>query len=164
MSFNFSKGNAKKGLALVCVFCGIQPTFAEELIQENHLQKTITLSQLTQDQLTQSQINFSAQPANCIALRHGRTCYANVTLSWASPIKQDYCIYIKKPKNSLTQIQRVKCWKNSNGDQVIFSFESNKKIEFQLMSSKQNSVIAETAVDVSWVHEATPRKRRWRLF
>ena len=115
-------------------------------------------------ELSLKPVDFSVQPANCIALRHGRTCYANVTLSWASPIKQDYCIYIKQSTSKLLQMQSVKCWKNSNGDQVMYNFESNKKLEFQLMSMTDNQVVAETAVAVSWVHKATPRKRRWRIF
>ena len=107
---------------------------------------------------------FSALPSNCIALRHGRTCYANVTLSWYTPIKQDYCLYIKSPKLKLAQLPAIKCWKNSNGSQVIYNFESNEKIEFQLLSSTDKRVIAEAVVEVSWVHKATPRKRRWRIF
>ena len=109
-------------------------------------------------------MSFSAQPANCIALRYGRTCYANVKINWSSDIKQDYCLLIKQEKTARTVQQNIKCWKSSNGNEIIFNFESNKKIEFQLMSSKDKQVIAETAVEVSWVHEATPRKRRWRIF
>jgi regulatory protein YycH of two-component signal transduction system YycFG len=71
---------------------------------------------------------------------------------------------IKPEKTARTVQQNIKCWKSSNGNEIIFNFESNKKIEFQLMSSKDKQVIAETAVEVSWVHEATPRKRRWRIF
>jgi regulatory protein YycH of two-component signal transduction system YycFG len=71
---------------------------------------------------------------------------------------------IKQEKTARTVQQNIKCWKSSNGNEIIFNFESNKKIEFQLISSKDKQVIAETAVEVSWVHEATPRKRRWRIF
>jgi len=152
MYSNFSNGIAKNGLVIIALLMTLQPSMAAEL----PAQKSATLSL--------SQSRFSAQPSNCIALRHGRTCYANVTLSWYSPIKQDYCLYIKQTKIKSAQLPALKCWKNSNGNQIIFNFESNKKIEFQLLSSTDKRIIAEAMVDVSWVHKATPRKRRWRIF
>jgi len=152
MYSSFSNGFAKKGLVIITLLIMLQPSMASEL----SVQKSTKLP------LNDSR--FSAQPSNCIALRHGRTCYANVTLSWNNPIKQDYCLYIKQPKLKFTQLSAIKCWKNSNGNQVIFNFESDKKIEFQLLSSTDKRVVAEAVVDVSWVHKATPRKRRWRIF
>jgi hypothetical protein len=159
MYFKFSNGHAKKWLILSCVLASLQTSVAAELTNKTQDDRTDNKSQLTL-----SNMSFSALPANCIALRHGRTCYANVTLNWSSHVKQDYCIYIKQSQAVSTPLQSIKCWKNSTGNQVIFNFESNKKIEFQLISSKDNQVIAETAVEVSWVHKATPRKRRWRIF
>jgi hypothetical protein len=158
MFFNFSNGDAKKWLVLSCFLASLQPSLAAETMNETNKQ-TDKINQLSVTPLI-----FSAQPANCIALRHGRTCYATVKLNWSSHIKQDYCIYIKQPDTDITTLKSVQCWKNSNGNQIVFNFESNKKIEFQLMSSKDNQVIAETAVEVSWVHKPTARKRRWRIF
>ncbi len=156
MYFKISNGVAKKAFILSCLFGSLQPSLAAE-ITESSQHQTNKKSSLTS-------VNFSAQPANCIALRHGRTCYANVTLSWFSPVKQDYCVYVKQVKTKSTQQKMVQCWKNSSGNQTIFNFESNKKVEFQLISLKDNKVIAETAVEVNWVHKAAPRKRRWRIF
>jgi hypothetical protein len=149
MYFNFSNGHAKKWLMLSCLITSLQPSLAAEL---------------PQDQLSATSFAFSAQPANCIALRHGRTCYATVKLNWSSAIKQDYCIYIKQTETANTLLKSLQCWKNSKGSEVIFNFESDEKIEFQLISSKDKQVIAETAVEVSWVHKPTARKRRWRIF
>ena len=158
MSFNFSNGHAKKWLMLSFFLASLQPSLAEETTNETN-KKTNNVNPLSVTPLV-----FSAQPANCIALRHGRTCYASVKLNWSSHIKQDYCIYIKQPDIDIALLKSVQCWKSSNGNQIVFNFESNKKIEFQLMSSKDNQVIAETAVEVSWVHKPTARKRRWRIF
>jgi hypothetical protein len=157
MYFKFSNGYAKKGLILICLLASLQPSVSAKIIEKSQLEQNNT-----NNQLLLSHIDFSAQPANCIALRHGRTCYANVTLNWSSSVKQDYCIYTKPEKNK--QQQMINCWKNSKAGQVIFNFESNKKVEFQLISSKDKRVIAETSVEVSWVHKATPRKRHWRIF
>ncbi|MFT6208060.1 MAG: hypothetical protein ACJA0T_001978 [Colwellia sp.] len=156
MSFKFSKGYAKKWLLLSCLFTGLTFSVAAEITQKKQVQPVKKSSE--------NHVSFSAQPANCIALRYGRTCYANVKINWSSDIKQDYCLLIKQEKTARTVQQNIKCWKSSNGNEIIFNFESNKKIEFQLISSKDKQVIAETAVEVSWVHEATPRKRRWRIF
>jgi hypothetical protein len=152
MYSNFSNGIAKKGLIMMTVLTTFQPIMAAEI------------PVLKSAALSSNQSSFSAQPSNCIALRHGRTCYANVTLSWYTPLKQDYCLYIKQSQIKKQQLPALKCWKNSNGNQIVFNFESNKKIEFQLLSSIDKRVVAEAVVEVSWVHKATPRKRRWRIF
>jgi hypothetical protein len=150
MFFNFGNGIAKKGLVTITVLIMLLPSIA--VAQSAKDSATLSLSQS----------HFSAQPSNCIALRHGRTCYANVILRWSNPIRQDYCLYIKHQKPA--QLTTLKCWKNSKGNQFTFNFESNKKIEFQLLSSIDKRVVAEAVVEVSWVHKATPRKRRWRIF
>jgi hypothetical protein len=158
MYFNLSNGHAKKWLVLSCFLVNLQPSLAAEITNETNEQPNKV------SQLSVTPLIFSAQPANCIALRHGRTCYASVTLNWSNHIKQDYCIYIKQPETKNAPLKIIECWKSSNGNQIIFNFESNEKIEFLLMSSKNKQVIAETAVEVSWVHKPTARKRRWRIF
>ena len=159
MYFNFSNGHAKKCLILSCLFTPLQASFAAELPKEKQSVQANKINQLSATSFV-----FSAQPANCIALRHGRTCYATVKLNWSSAIKQDYCIYVKQAETEKALLTSLQCWKNSMGSEVIFNFESDKKIEFQLISSKDKQVIAETAVEVSWVHKPTARKRRWRIF
>ncbi|MDO6444454.1 DUF3019 domain-containing protein [Colwellia sp. 1_MG-2023] len=114
-------------------------------------------SQIAQS-TTASEIIFTAKPANCVALHQGRKCYASVSLQWQAPQQGNFCIY-QKMSNKVIQ-----CWKNSNGSQVQFEFESSTKLEYQLVAIEKNHVLAETAIDVSWVHKASPRKRRWRLF
>ena len=103
-------------------------------------------------------ISFNAQPANCVALRQGRKCYAQVSLQWHVPKLGNFCIYQKDIDSP------IKCWTNTRKNQLVFEFESSEKIAYQLISTDNKKIIAETSVDVSWVHKATPRKRRWRLF
>lgn len=103
-------------------------------------------------------IVFSAKPGNCVALHQGRTCYATVAIQWQTPVKGDFCLY-QKTTNKVLQ-----CWQNSQGNQIQFEFESNVKREYQLIAKETKRIIAETSVNVSWVHKATPKKRRWRLF
>ncbi|MBA6365312.1 DUF3019 domain-containing protein, partial [Colwellia sp. BRX8-8] len=106
MSFKFSKGHAKKWL-LSCLFAGLTSSVAAEITQEKQVQQL--------EKSPKNHVSFSAQPANCIALRYGRTCYANVKINWSSDIKQDYCLLIKQEKTARTVQQNIKCWKSSNG-------------------------------------------------
>lgn len=99
---------------------------------------------------------LTAQPKSCITLHQGRNCFAKVTIRWESRDVGDYCLF---------QAQKMlHCWQNSEGNKMSFTFESNENITFYLVKSTNNKVIAETTITVGWVHEATPRKRRWRLF
>ena len=103
-------------------------------------------------------ISFIAQPANCVTLHQGRTCFAHVTLHWKSSGSNDICVYKKLPK------KLIQCWQQSKENSAVIEFESSTKAEYQLVNKQSNTVIAETIVNVSWVHKASPRKRRWRLF
>lgn len=133
--------------ALICLVAA-----SKVIAQEN---KQIQLSaKLT----SANNILLSAKPANCVALHQGRTCYATVAIQWQTPTIGNFCLYQKTTKTLM------QCWKNSQGEQIQFEFESDIKREYQLVAEKTKSIIAETAVNVSWVHKATPRKRRWRLF
>jgi len=131
-----------KGFALLCVL-----TFGNLVsFMVNSEELPIATSQ-----------NLIAQPALCVALHQGRKCFTKVTLTWNVEAIGDFCIYQKNPR------RKVKCWQQSNGNSTLLEFESSEKLTFQLVN-KKNDLIVETAIDVSWVHKATPRKRRWRLF
>jgi len=103
-----------------------------------------------------TEVQFSATPTNCVALRQGRKCFAKVALSWQVTTPGDFCVQQDK--------KIIQCWKNSRGSQVFFEFESEQRMAYQLVASHQKKIMAETVIDVSWVHKATPRKRRWRIF
>ncbi len=107
--------------------------------------------------LTVAEQQLIAQPALCVALHQGRKCFTKVTLTWNVQTLGNFCLYQKNPR------RKVKCWQQSKGNSTLLEFESSEKLTFQLIN-QQNHLVAETAIDVSWVHKATPRKRRWRLF
>lgn len=125
----------------------------------------------TQEQNTeQSTITFTATPSNCVALRQGRKCFTKVALTWQVAEVGNFCIYQHSDK--LKQSKVIQCWQNSLGNFTEFEFQSNEKVVYQLVSIKDSpfkqgiheTVIAHTSVEVSWVHNSSPRKRRWRLF
>jgi len=102
--------------------------------------------------------SFSVQPTHCVALNQGRKCFANIKLKWQAQSAGNYCIVQK------TDSRVLQCWQNSQASLSKYEFESDKKIVYQLIHQDSREIIAETEVNVSWVHKSTPRKRRWRLF
>ena len=108
--------------------------------------------------LSTGQVTFSALPEQCVTLRQGRSCFAKVELHWQSYSKQSFCLYQQDQKKQLG------CWQNNNNARIKIEFESNKSVIYQLRTTSDNKVIAETQVEVSWQHKNTARKRRWRLF
>jgi hypothetical protein len=136
MYFKFSKGIALLG---VLVLGGIASSTV------NSAELAISPQQLI------------AQPALCVTLHEGRKCFTTIKLTWSVVTVGDFCLYQKVPR------RKVKCWQQSKGNHTLLEFASSEKLTFQLIDQK-NVPVAETLIDVSWVHKATPRKRRWRLF
>ena len=101
---------------------------------------------------------LSVTPAKCITLTQGRQCFATVTLRWQAPTKGNYCLY------RIGQKEAVDCWYNQQQNTITFEFESSKSVQYNLVVNNSEQVIANTQIEVSWVHKASPRKRRWRLF
>ncbi|AZQ83242.1 DUF3019 domain-containing protein [Colwellia sp. Arc7-635] len=119
---------------------------------------TFTVSAQQQPATIMLSTNLSAMPAKCITLTQGRQCFASVTLRWQAPVKGNYCIYQEGKKQALD------CWYNQQQNTTTFEFESSKSLQYKLVAYDQDQVIAHALIEVSWVHEASPRKRRWRLF
>jgi len=99
---------------------------------------------------------LTAQPTSCITLHQGRECFTNITIHWQGIDIDDYCLYQEK--------KMLRCWQKSNHNKTSFTFESSENITFYLVKRNTDVVLAETTITVGWVHKATPRKRRWRLF
>ncbi|OUR61057.1 hypothetical protein A9Q74_11070 [Colwellia sp. 39_35_sub15_T18] len=116
-----------------------------------------------QDKTTLStNIAFSVQPQQCVTLRQGRDCFATINLQWQKSTELSLCLYqINQQSDSK---QQVKCWQKSRQGQISIAFESSGNIIYQLRSIKDDHLLAETEIVVSWLHKNTTRRRRWRLF
>ncbi len=146
----FSKWD--KGIVLlVCYFCSIAHVSAQQIPTPDKLNNAIP-AQLTVNS------TFSVLPAKCITLTQGRQCFATITFTWQTQAQGNYCIYQVGKKEA------IDCWFNQKQNSITFEFESNKTMHYQLVAYDFDKVIAEAAVEVSWVHKASPRKRRWRIF
>ena len=102
--------------------------------------------------------SFHALPAQCVTLREGRDCFAEVTMHWQSQHKQSLCLYQEGLE------QHLGCWHDNNTAHIAIEFISNKNVNYQLRTAHNNVIVAETEVTVSWLHKGSTRKRRWRLF
>jgi len=122
------------------------------------LSQTSRANNIDDNQTFDTAIQFNAQPANCVALTQGRKCFARIKFYWKVEQADNICL-VRKDNNYLIQ-----CWKNINEVSTSIEFESDKKVVYQLIQQQTRQAIAETTVNVSWVHKSTPRKRRWRLF
>ena len=147
MLSKWGKGN----VALVLFIGNFADAFAQQVPVQQASEKLLPPKLMVES-------NFSALPAKCITLTQGRQCFATVTFTWHAPIKGNYCIYQMGNK------QAVDCWFNQQQNTSTFEFESNKTMHYQLVAYDYDKVIAATTIEVSWVHKASPRKRRWRLF
>ncbi|WP_286233502.1 DUF3019 domain-containing protein [Thalassotalea sediminis] len=115
-------------------------------------------SLLNAQEVPDKQVLLTTTPNNCVTLRQGRTCYAKVNMRWQTQVVGNYCLQVKASG------QTLQCWRNSKKNQWTFEFQAREKVDYQLVTLEAQTVLAETSVNVSWVHKATPRKRRWRLF
>lgn len=100
---------------------------------------------------------LQVKPAKCVALTEGRTCFATVSFTWQAQSINRLCLYQKVPR------KEIACWQPMNKNSLVFDFESNETQHYQLIN-QQDKVLAETTIEVNWVYDASPKKRRWRVF
>lgn len=120
---------------------------------------TLALAQDSIDNQILHSPQLLAKPKNCVTLNEGRTCFAKVTLMWRVANADKVCVVEKKQQHVLHCFNHLQ----DVVGEFHFEFESNSTQRYQLVDSQKN-VLAETSVEVNWVYEATPRKRRWRVF
>ena len=107
------------------------------------------------------QLGLHAQPNKCVALNRGRECFATILINWQLESVNDYCLLIKHTDGKLTEL---KCWEQTSSGQLSFEFQSTRDIQLVLTRSADNKTVASESIQVSWLYQASARKRRWRLF
>jgi hypothetical protein len=140
--------NLGKGFTIVFTLVLFMLTYRPIVVKANEHQDKAKLEATT----------LTAQPKQCVTLRQGRKCFANIHLQWKTPSKQNICLF------QAGQQQKIKCWQNHDNAEMIIEFESNESINYQLRRLTDNKIIAQTQIKVSWLHKGSARKRRWRLF
>lgn len=99
-----------------------------------------------------------ALPDTCVALREGRNCYADVTLTWEQPNIGNYCL------RDATSKYIMQCWLKQQQGVFEYTFDSKQSIAFELFDSNTAQVVATAEVKLHWVYQNRQKKRRWRVF
>ena len=113
----------------------------------------------TQVQAAKTPIAFELSPSQCVAVRQGNTCYADVNIQWKSETNQNYCLYKAGDKTP------IKCWNNVSQGQWVKEVQTKVDLEFLLKRKDSNQVIARTTLEVAWVYKKSlKRTSSWRMF
>jgi hypothetical protein len=99
-----------------------------------------------------------ALPDTCVALREGRNCYADITLTWQQPVIGNYCL------RDATSKYIIQCWLKQKKGTFNYAFDSQKSVSFELFNSNTSKIIGTSEVKLQWVYQNRQKKRRWRLF
>jgi hypothetical protein len=118
-------------------------------------------SQTSAQSKTEIQFGLNAQPNKCVALNQGRECFANILINWRLENADNYCLMIRQLDEKLTEL---KCWQQTSSGQLSYEFQSVRGLQFLLTRSSDNETVASASIQVSWLYQASARKRRWRLF
>ncbi|MGL1955761.1 MAG: DUF3019 domain-containing protein [Colwellia sp.] len=127
------------------------------------INSVISSSKAAENTTLTAQTNFSVHPQQCVTLRQGRDCFATIVMKWQKTSKTSLCLYQINKKRANSQ-KKLVCWIKKNDGNIKVEFESSENLTYQLRTLKDQLLIAETEIVVSWVHKNTSRKRRWRLF
>ncbi len=107
-------------------------------------------------------VQMTLSPQQCVALHEGQQCFAEISISWASPSANNYCLYSSQLAKPIT------CWNNSNQGSVEYNLETAKNVQFilmQVLTNQPNKLVAERELQVSWVYKKKQKSRlSWRLF
>lgn len=124
---------------------------------------TTVQAQETLAQATSTEITFNVQPQQCVSLRQGRDCFATIKVQWHKQTEQSLCLYQINKRNPNNK-EKIICWSKSHNGKASVEFQSNDNLTYQLRTLKDDQLVAEKEVMVSWLHTNTTKRRRWRLF
>ena len=98
------------------------------------------------------------KPAKCVSLHQGQTCYADVELTWQSPITNDFCLL------SSTQTQPLACWQQSNHGHFEGEIASDSNVVFTLVVKGNTKPLASAQLKMAWVYKKKRSSVTWRVF
>ncbi|GAA62118.1 signal peptide [Pseudoalteromonas sp. BSi20652] len=88
-----------------------------------------------------------AVPDTCVALREGRNCYADVSLTWEQPAIGNYCL------RDATSKYIMQCWLKQQSGTFNYAFDSQQSISFELFDSNTSKIISIAEVKLQWVYQ-----------
>lgn len=111
------------------------------------------------DQHRNSSINLSLKPKECVVLKEGDKCYADVTIKWKSSESNSLCLY-----RALEEVQ-LTCWQNQSEGQFMERLVMQEPVDYYLTTSDGSEILAKETLHLFWVHKKSNRPNStWRLF
>ena len=101
---------------------------------------------------------LTISPNQCVAIRQGQTCYADVKLTWQTQNKGSYCLYSTQQKKPL------QCWQLANNGNYQKEIVANKNVIFQLRTETTERVLTSATLEMAWVYKKNARSHAWRMF
>ena len=103
--------------------------------------------------------SLTLEPKQCVALTQGQQCYVDVSLTWRSPERGNYCLF------STQQSKPLICWTGESTGRFSQEFESDKNVVYTLRLQGSDRDRATQLLKVTWVHQKKGQPRlRWRIF
>lgn len=143
-------------LILVFLLCG-SSSYAENSSEAEDNFVTELQNKTVEDISTAT---LRLEPARCIALHRGQTCYQRTKILWKLSAISDVCVFDEESEKP------IQCWEAANQGILKIDFQSSSDKVYFLKSGKK--VIASTEMRVAWVYnrggKRVAKKQSWRMF
>ncbi|NMP31175.1 DUF3019 domain-containing protein [Thalassotalea sp. M1531] len=110
-------------------------------------------------QAEQYTATLEVAPTQCVAVRQGQACYADVKIHWQLNLAGEYCLY------SSQQNVPLECWKNQRSGRWANEIKAFEDVKFYLSLKQSQQKLATGKLEVAWVYKKNIRKNAiWRMF
>ncbi|WP_049631770.1 DUF3019 domain-containing protein [Cellvibrio sp. pealriver] len=111
------------------------------------------------DQYLHSSITLSLKPKECVVLKEGDKCYADVAIKWKANVPSSLCLYRAPDEIKLT------CWDTQNEGQFTEKLVMDEPVDYYLATADDSEILAKETLHLFWVHKKSNRPNStWRLF
>lgn len=103
--------------------------------------------------------SLKIEPEQCVAMRQGQLCYADVIMNWKAEDSGNYCLF------SSLQPSALRCWSNSKSGKHEQEISSDENIIFSLKKQGSLNDLITQELEMAWVYDKSTRKNiSWRMF
>ena len=107
----------------------------------------------------QASVFLDLSPSQCVAVRQGNNCFADVEVEWQSQQSDNLCLY------SSQQSVPIKCWSNSTKGVWVAEVQTKTDLTFFLKRKNDEKILARQVLEIAWVYKKNVRRTSsWRMF
>lgn len=111
------------------------------------------------DQHHNASITLSLKPKECVVLKEGDKCYADVTVKWQANASSSLCLYRAPDEVQLA------CWHNQSDGQFTEKLVMREPVDYYLATVDGSEILKKETLHLFWVHKKSNRPNStWRLF